>query len=326
MKRILLEDLLGKRRQWEYGEQYRYIMELLEEGKIKPLKASGKNGKKPALYREYWLLEEEEDYSDLIEELKFQLVPAISIDYYLSHLRVYQEERPFVLLLNTYLQEKKEKLHFLESVNERSFEIWAKEKFLKEGPGKKILKHCGLAIDLLKVYETSEPLAHYAHTREVPQKLLILENKDTFYSMRRHLLGGESKILGETFGTLIYGSGKSILRSFQDFDLSVEPYMTDKRNEILYFGDLDYEGIGIWERLYRLCEGRYEIRPFLRAYEAMLEKAEKIETLPDTKEQQNRHISPVFFSYFSETTTVKMKNILEKGTYVPQEILNITDF
>ncbi len=58
----------------------------------------------------------------------------------------------------------------------------------------------------------------------------------------------------------------------------------------------------------------------------MLRKAEQMEVLPDTKEQQNRNISPVFFSYFPEDTTKAMKNILEKGTYVPQEILNITDF
>ena len=326
MKRISLEELLGTRRRAEYGEQYRYLMALLEAGKLKPVKASGRNGKKPALYLEYWLLEESEDYTELLEELRYQIVPSISIDYYLSHPKVYQEERRFVLLLNTYLREKKEKLLSLESVNERSFEIWGQEKFLKEGKGKKILKHCGLTMDALQVYETSEPLAYYSHTRDVPQKMLILENKDTFYSMRRHLLHREQKILGETIGTLIYGSGKGILRSFMDFDLSVEPYMSDPRNEILYFGDLDYEGIGIWEKLYRLCRGHYEIRPFLRAYDVMLRKAEQMEVLPDTKEQQNRNISPVFFSYFPEDTTKAMKNILEKGTYVPQEILNITDF
>ena len=56
MKRISLEELLGKRKQWEYREQHRYIMELLEAGKVKPLKASKTNGKKPALYRDigFW--------------------------------------------------------------------------------------------------------------------------------------------------------------------------------------------------------------------------------------------------------------------------------
>lgn len=326
MKRISLEELLGKRRQWEYREQYRYIMELLEAGKVKPLKASKTNGKKPALYREYWLLEEKQDYRELLEELTYQLVPAISTDYYLSHPEVYQKERPFVLLLNTYLKEHREKLLSEESVNERSFEIWGWEKFLIKGQGKTVLKHCGVEPSMLHMYETSEPLACYSHTREVPQSLLILENKDTFYSMRRHLLGGHTKILGEAIGTLIYGGGKRIFRSFEDFAFCVEPYMTDAQNTLLYFGDLDYEGIGIWERFARLFEGRWEIRPFLGAYEAMLQKAAKREKLPDMKEQQNRNISPFFFSYFSEDTIQKMQKILRDGTYVPQEILNITDF
>ena len=69
MKRITLEALLAKKRQADYGQQYMYITGLLESGRIRPLKASGKNGKKPALYREYWLVEEEEDPGPLLEEL-----------------------------------------------------------------------------------------------------------------------------------------------------------------------------------------------------------------------------------------------------------------
>ena len=85
----------------------------------------------------------------------------------------------------------------------------------------------------------------YTHTREVPQNLLLLENKDTFYSMRRHLLEGKDTILGMKIGTLIYGAGKGILKSFQDFSICAEPYMQNRQNQIYYFGDLDYEGIGI---------------------------------------------------------------------------------
>lgn len=102
--------------------------------------------------------------------------------------------------------------------------------------------------------------------------------------------------------------------------------MTDRRNQIWYFGDLDYEGIGIWENLSNLCQPRRQIRPFCPAYEAMLKKAESIGTLPATKEQQNRNIENTFFQYFSDEISEKMKRILENETYIPQEILNITDF
>ena len=59
MKRISLDDLLHTRQNLDYQEQYEYIMKLLEKGQIKPVKASKSNGKKPALYREYWMVEEQ---------------------------------------------------------------------------------------------------------------------------------------------------------------------------------------------------------------------------------------------------------------------------
>ena len=52
MKKILLEKLLEKCREQTYQKQYEYIMNLLEEEKIKSVKASRLNGKSPALYRE----------------------------------------------------------------------------------------------------------------------------------------------------------------------------------------------------------------------------------------------------------------------------------
>lgn len=341
MKRISFDDLVRNRRLLSYEQQYAYIMELLEAGQIKPLLASGKNGKKPALYREYWLIGEKKETQALEEELKFALVPAISIDYYLKHLEVYREERPWVLMLNAYLRDERGKLLHGESVNERSFEIWNREKFLSRELGRRILKHCGLEPEALNMYETSEPMAYYSHTRKVPQNLLILENKDTFYSMRRQLLKQPEgtgrlpeteelpemgRLLGTEIGTLIYGAGKGILRSFQDFGLCVEPYMADGRNRIYYFGDLDYEGIGIYESLAKLCEGRQEIIPFQPAYQAMLKKAAGVKELPDTKEKQNRNIGHLFFDWFQEETVCRMKQILEEGKYIPQEILNILDF
>lgn len=330
MKRVSLEKLLFSKSEFLYEQQYQYVMELLEERKIRPVLASGTNGKKPALYREYWILEEKKNYYVLEEELNYEITPLISVDYYRAHPDIYEKDRQWVLLLNDFLKNKKESLNYPESLNERSFEIWRREKFLSKEQGKKILKRCGLNEEFLNVYRTTEPLAYYSHTRVVPQNLLILENKDTFYSMRRHLLEGNDKILGVTVGTLVYGAGKGILRSFQDFDFCVEPYMKAGENRIYYFGDLDYEGIGIYESLAELFVERWEIVPFLPAYEAMMEKAASMDKmqwdrLPDTKTGQNRNNRGLFFSYFDKQQTEKMKDILEKDKYIPQEILNISD-
>lgn len=326
MKRVSLEQLLKPYTNENYIRQSHRILELLNSGKIRPVRASGTNGKSPALYREYWLAEEKKDYENLREELRYQLVPLISVDYYLTHLETYEKDREWVMRLNAYLKNSRELLQRQESVNERSFEIWKREKFLSREQGKKILKRCGLELDFLNVYGTTEPLSYYSHTRAVPQKLLILENKDTFYSMRRHLLEGNETILGERIGTLIYGAGKGIWKSFQDFDLCVEPYMKAAGNQICYFGDLDYEGIGIYESLAELSQGIWKITPFIPAYEAMLKKAVMAGQMPETKERQNRNIRELFFSYFTKGQITEMRRILEAGAYIPQEILNITDF
>ncbi len=85
----------------------------------------------------------------------------------------------------------------------------------------------------------------------------------------------------------------------------MEPHINHPENEILYFGDLDYEGIGIYERLAALFAageetvertGRHEIKPFIRAYEKMMDKARGYDNdfLPDMSGNQNRKpVGPV---------------------------------
>ena len=308
-----------------YEEQYSSVMKLLEDERIKPLKSSGTNGKKPALYLEYWLLEEEPDYALYREEILYCTMPRLSVDYYLRHLDVYEKERMAVRALQNFLQLHGEKLRQEVSFNERSFQIWGKEKFLLQGAGRSVLKHCGFELAQLNCYRTAEPFSYYAQHRETPQKILIVENKDTFFSMRRHLLAGASSLLGEAVGSLIYGAGKRVVSSFREFSVSAEPYMKEEANELLYFGDLDYEGIGIYENLAEALAAPWTVRPFLAAYRAMLEKAAGI-ALPQTKEKQNRHITGGFFAHFAAADVLAMQQILEGGRYIPQEILHLEDF
>lgn len=332
MKRVKLEELAAQQRGESYSELYERIRSELDAGRLMPVKASGKNGKKPALYLEYWIREEQKDYSELEEELDYRLTPAISVDYYRRHLPEYEKDRQYVRMLDAFLRGRGDELREPVSVNERSYAIWKQEKFLKKGHGGTILKRCGIEPSDLNYYETSEPLAYYSGSRATPQNLLIVENKDTFYTMRRHLLSGGSAILGMEIGTLIYGAGKGILRSFLDFELCVEPYMTHPQNKFYYFGDLDYEGIGIYENLADLFSGRCEIRPFTKAYEEMLQKETGGETeqswllrLPKMKEKQNQELSGHFYSYFCAGCVKRMRDILKAGRYIPQECLTERD-
>ena len=59
MRRVTLEQLLAEAGVESYTEQYRYIRRLLEEGRIRPVKQSPRNGRTPALHLAYWQEEEE---------------------------------------------------------------------------------------------------------------------------------------------------------------------------------------------------------------------------------------------------------------------------
>ena len=149
--------------------------------------------------------------------------------------------------------------------------------------------------------------------------------------MRKSLIDGTKHIFGEKIASLIYGAGKGIYRSFEDFSFSVEPHINAAENRILYFGDLDYEGIRIYEKFaekFAAAYGaQYDIRLFQCAYERMLTKADRIgiEDLPRTKEGQNRNIGSLFLGWFSQPQQTRIKAILEQDRYIPQEILNIQD-
>lgn len=328
MKKITLDELERKYKSDDYLKLYSKVMSLIGDNKLKPILASGKNGKKPALYKSYWIVEEQVDNSEYIEELSYSYAPCISTDYYHAHINEYKEDRQWVLKLNEYMLHRRKELDEPQSMNERSFAIWNREKFLKEEQGKKILKRCGVSIEMLNIYETTEPLAYYAHTKEIPQNMLIVENKDTFYSMRRRLMFYSNEIMGMKIGTLIYGAGKSVFRSFKDFDLCVEPHMNDKSNTLYYFGDMDYEGILIYEKFAEAFKKDGVIVPFCSGYEKMVELALGIgmEQLPDMKQAQNCNIKGNFFGHFMEKHAKIMREILEKGKYIPQEILSEKDF
>lgn len=103
--------------------------------------------------------------------------------------------------------------------------------------------------------------------------------------------------------------------------------MKDRRNHIYYLGDLDYEGILIFETLVRQFSEGVDIRLFVQGYLLMLEKAEAIgfEQLPDSKEGQNRNIGELFYSYFTPRQQEQIKSLLAMGRYIPQEILSEED-
>ena len=68
MKRIGLQEIEKEYKIQQYNDLYEKVLELIDNERIKPVKASGRNGKRPALYKEYWVIEQEEDNTVYVEE------------------------------------------------------------------------------------------------------------------------------------------------------------------------------------------------------------------------------------------------------------------
>lgn len=325
-RKVSLEEIQSLYKIKDYSELVEFVHDLLAKEIITPVKSAKKNGKSPALPVSYHVIEPQLENTKWEEELQFKLSPKLDPSYYLKHIDKYEKDRDMIWKLNQYIGNDMYSKKQSVSLNERSFDIWGREKYLGKEGGITLLKNLGLELACLQVYQTAEPIAYYSHTKACPQNIIIIENKDTFYSMRKFLIEGNNSILDMKIGSLIYAGGKGISRSMSELELCVEPYLSNQENRFYYFGDLDYEGIIIYETLYEIMKGNYHVRTFTKAYESMLNKARLRNDLPKAKEKQNRNIGRQFLSEFSKMIQKEMMNILENGWYIPQEILNITDF
>ena len=323
-RKLQLQDIERQFPGMTYADLYHFVHQQQEKGKLEPIKNSGYNGKRPRLYQRYWLNPDQFEAQSYREELLHQLNGRLNINFYLNNLQQYEIDRESVLQLSTFFNECAPLLSTEISINERSYQIWKKEKFLRT-KGKRILSNLNLGIDDLNVYQTAEPIAYYARTKSHPQHILIVENMDTYYSLRKHLLGGHSSILGMETGTIIYGGGKKVSKAFGDFSLSAEPYLIDDQNHFWYFGDLDYEGIAIYDQLLRVMAS-YELKPFVLGYLAMISNVQDFSQLPKTKEGQYQGDISRFLTFFDREGQDIINKILNSGHYIPQEILSLIDF
>ena len=246
--KVYLKDIMSLHQDKDYNELYAYVMELIDKEELEPVRRAGTNGRKPALPLAFWRYIEEADYSGVYDELTFKIHPAIDTSYYRAHPDRYKKDKEDIECLSEYMKKNAGLLEIQETMNERSFEIFRREKFFQEKGGLAFCARLGISEEQLNLYRTSEPLSYYSHSKEASQNIMIIENKDTFYDLRRHMQRTGNRILGTDFGTLIYGAGKGIWRTFADYAEGAEGYFGSS-NRLLYFGDIDYEGILIYEHL-----------------------------------------------------------------------------
>lgn len=210
-------------------ESYKALVELINKlvdgGTLNAVKTSKSNGMIPPLYNKYRVSLKEEDISYLQEDINYNFPVAFNREYYLNNLKKYEEDKWAVEKLVYYFRNNKNQLAIPMSINERSFEIWGQEKFLKDGSGEGILKNLELSLKNLNVYATPEPFVYFSCKKDRNQNVLIIENKDPWYTIRKLMLEGQTVFLGEAIDTIIYGSGKNIEKSLEEYEYTVEEYL-----------------------------------------------------------------------------------------------------
>ena len=204
-----IEQLLGEdySRRGGYANFERILKQLCVRGVLEPVKVSGTNGRNPFLYNRYRKVS-----LCLEHELRLNLINLHSFirsAAYSKFPQAYTEDLSYILALDAFLKDphQRESLGESISVNERSFQIFKDEKFLLSDRGRIFLQRIGRTLADLSCYITTEPFFYIDYrSKQLGENnpdpsytALIVENKDTFYSIKRAWQVGNRSIGGVPF-------------------------------------------------------------------------------------------------------------------------------
>lgn len=323
-----LEDALihqmGQRKYLQAGGYSNFvevIAELEAEKWIRPIQASKQNGMIPPLYNRYEKLRRE---STLDQETKRELLtrfhPSIQTSYYLKHPNEWERDALYVIAIDRFLSDPVPLQQVPIPLNERSFQLFRDEKWLNSPQGRSLLRNIGLTWDDLCCYATHEPFFYVRRT--LPEQgavnALIIENKDTFHSLKELLQKGIESWGGISFSLLIYGEGWKITKSFP-FVWELEG-LQEREVCFYYFGDLDPVGIEIWHQLNQQQE-EVRILPFCYFYEHLFQRCGPQAPVRAKAQRGRPEAEQRFLDFFRGDTATEMRELL-KQKYLPQEGLH----
>lgn len=304
------------------------IQKYIDQGVLVPLKTSkslqhyGRLQNKFTINKALLKKEKSGPSSKYLNEL-MTLSPSINIDYYATHPDQYSQDREYIQKINELIR-KKDEIEEI-TVNERSYLLFGDEKAIllpKDASinGEEILRNLKLSLEDIKAKKVFEPFfwieKDFNKTKE-SRVVLIVENKDTFWTLQNAVISGD--INGVQL--VIYGEGNAIIRKFE----YIETIGGTPEDHYYYFGDIDQEGIFIFNRL-RERYLPYNIKPAVPLYRFILQKAGPYNAKPLRKSRKARFTLSPFIDFFDSESKAQISKIILEQKYLPQEILNKTDF
>jgi hypothetical protein len=301
--------------EWSHEEVYDFIQQLqeLNDNKIIQITRSKKgevnlDGIHRRITINAW------NFVGQSELMSFELIShdlGMDASYYLKNPDEYERDRNHIKRLRDYLKNKSRQL----TLNEIAYKIFKDEKALTQiekslVDGKKILNKLGLDIVSLDGVDTISPFYFPVSSEGVT--VLVVENKDTCFSLLRLLNNSQTNIKG-----IIFGEGRAVIKIFNFLHI----YGLDHVGSFLYYGDVDQEGFDIARSLIERYP-EYNISLSKVLYHHLVKDEGR--TLNFKRQIDTTKAEGILSSLYDEDKAVVM-SILDNDGCIPQEALNYDD-
>ena len=101
-KSITETELQKLSREKDYLLFHAEVEQMVEDGLLSPVKASGKNGRIPPLFNKYRIIRPKEDFTEYLESIR-RLNPRLNISEYIKRPELYKKHRELVEGISRYL-------------------------------------------------------------------------------------------------------------------------------------------------------------------------------------------------------------------------------
>ena len=284
------------------------IKELIDEGVLEEISPKVNNGKSVLLAYKFRINRHKlkKELFEEIQNMRLKLQPEIDLeDYFILSEDIWRKDLPYILKVNEYL--KKNKTFEEITHQEHSYNITGDEKWIDEKGGRKLLERIKLW-DNLEILSAGEPLMLAVNPTQFlkgEHLHLIVENKATFYALL-------DTLKKTNFTSLIFGSGWKVVSNISMLSRQLG---LKGENKLYYFGDLDYEGISIWNSL----NEKIACKLAVKFYSELLKKDY---SFGKENQQKNKVALNQFLKVFTDEEQGYIKGLLDNGGYYPQEGLN----
>ena len=300
-------------------ELFGIISVLSEQQILFPIKSSKTNGNRLyPIYLKYKISLPQDTYESELKDIS-ALHPLLQSNGYLqSKPEEYKKYRLQLQKLDRYLFYRSENEISI-SRKERSFEIFDEEKALDDKTFCALLERIGITPNALAFYDTPVYCFNdYIPDRKAQMTLLICENKDIWFNIRRMMFeNNATNIFDIHIDGVVYGCGNKVsgmgaLTTYTEFIGSEVKY--------LYWGDIDRAGLNIYLSAVR-ANPNIDIKLFVPAYEEMLRLAQT-RNIPDSDDERDRieDYSQIFGLVDQNLRTIFEQSI-QNNKRIPQEII-----